>query len=221
MRRRVGTILLVALISAFNFNYIDAALARSRSSGICGHERWDVKTGTDNDSGKIQGLDQVDGITVETDLDALPAPIHKITIAEMIKWKAPYKKALRQADASRFSPQETIIWVLDAKLIKYKQEADSDFHLVLEDENGKTIIAEIPSPSCVGASSPFKSLISAARSDFVEEIAPPSHGRGQIQDVDMAVRVVGVGFFDFLHGQTGVAPNGIELHPVLKIMFFD
>jgi hypothetical protein len=28
-------------------------------------------------------------------------------------------------------------------------------------------------------------------------------------------RIVGVAFFDFLHGQTGVAPNGIELHPVL------
>ena len=27
--------------------------------------------------------------------------------------------------------------------------------------------------------------------------------------------VVGVAFFDFLHGQAGVAPNGIELHPVL------
>jgi hypothetical protein len=25
--------------------------------------------------------------------------------------------------------------------------------------------------------------------------------------------------FDFLHGQTGVAPNGIELHPVLDITF--
>jgi hypothetical protein len=25
----------------------------------------------------------------------------------------------------------------------------------------------------------------------------------------------GVAFFDFLHGQTGVAPNGIELHPIL------
>jgi len=24
-----------------------------------------------------------------------------------------------------------------------------------------------------------------------------------------------VGFFGFLHGQTGVAPNGIELHPIL------
>jgi hypothetical protein len=26
----------------------------------------------------------------------------------------------------------------------------------------------------------------------------------------------GVGFFDIPHGQTGVAPNAIELHPVLK-----
>jgi hypothetical protein len=26
---------------------------------------------------------------------------------------------------------------------------------------------------------------------------------------------VGVGFFDSVHGQPGVAPNGIELHPVL------
>jgi hypothetical protein len=26
----------------------------------------------------------------------------------------------------------------------------------------------------------------------------------------------GVGFFDFLHGQRGVAPNGIELHPALR-----
>jgi len=27
--------------------------------------------------------------------------------------------------------------------------------------------------------------------------------------------VTGVGFFDFWHGQRGVAPNAIELHPVL------
>jgi hypothetical protein len=27
--------------------------------------------------------------------------------------------------------------------------------------------------------------------------------------------ITGVGFFDFDHGQTGVAPNAIELHPVL------
>jgi hypothetical protein len=28
-------------------------------------------------------------------------------------------------------------------------------------------------------------------------------------------RVSGVAFFDFFHGQTGVASNAIELHPVL------
>ncbi len=27
--------------------------------------------------------------------------------------------------------------------------------------------------------------------------------------------VTGVAFWDFRHGQTGVAPNAIELHPVL------
>jgi hypothetical protein len=31
------------------------------------------------------------------------------------------------------------------------------------------------------------------------------------------VKIVGVGFFDKIHGQRGVAPNGIELHPVLGI----
>jgi len=28
-------------------------------------------------------------------------------------------------------------------------------------------------------------------------------------------RVTGVAFFDFDHGQTGVAPNAIKLHPIL------
>ena len=27
--------------------------------------------------------------------------------------------------------------------------------------------------------------------------------------------ITGVGFFDFQHGRRGVAPNAIELHPVL------
>ncbi len=31
--------------------------------------------------------------------------------------------------------------------------------------------------------------------------------------------VVGVAFFDFLHGQSGVAPNGIELHPILGFRY--
>ena len=30
-------------------------------------------------------------------------------------------------------------------------------------------------------------------------------------------RVTGVAFFDTDHGQTGVAPNAIELHPILGL----
>jgi hypothetical protein len=33
------------------------------------------------------------------------------------------------------------------------------------------------------------------------------------------VQITGVGFFDFPHGQHGAAPNVIELHPVLDIVF--
>ena len=32
-------------------------------------------------------------------------------------------------------------------------------------------------------------------------------------------RITGVGFFDDVHGQMGVAPNGIELHPILRVEF--
>ena len=35
----------------------------------------------------------------------------------------------------------------------------------------------------------------------------------------LTVTVRGVGFFDFNHGQTGVAANAIELHPILEICF--
>jgi hypothetical protein len=37
--------------------------------------------------------------------------------------------------------------------------------------------------------------------------------------VTRRVNVRGLGFFDVLHGQTGVAANGIELHPVTRIRF--
>jgi len=40
-------------------------------------------------------------------------------------------------------------------------------------------------------------------------------GSAECCTVSVPPRVTGVAFFDFLHGQTGVAPNGIELDPVL------
>jgi hypothetical protein len=117
--------------------------------------------------------------------------------------------------SSRVSPTETTLWTLNATLVEFKLENDSDYHLVLSDESGNTMIAEIPSPNCVDASSPFASAIAQARSQFDARFSVTS----SFQQVNLPVQVTGIGMFDFLHGQTGVAPNAIELHPILRVDF--
>ncbi|MGH7297119.1 MAG: hypothetical protein ACRELB_19430 [Polyangiaceae bacterium] len=123
--------------------------------------------------------------------------------------------ALRALPASgggnaRETPTETTLFELkDVTLTQWISESDSDYHLVLSD-GAVTMIAEIPAPSCTQGSV-WACFTSHARSVF--EAENPSQYPG------LTVTVRGVGFFDFLHGQTGVAPNGIELHPVLQICF--
>lgn len=63
------------------------------------------------------------------------------------------------------------------------------------------MIAEAPQPGCaVGATAFRRKRLASSR------IA--------IRLCQRAV-VTGVACFDFKHGQTGVAPNAIELHPIL------
>src|SRR5262249_470175 len=105
-------------------------------------------------------------------------------------------------------------WVLDATMTLFKKETDVDYHIVLADPSG-TIVSEIPEPDCASDESPFRPRIVAARGTLDARLtATPS-----FQSVSIPVHVTGVGFFDFLHGQTGVAPNGIEIHPILDIVF--
>jgi hypothetical protein len=66
------------------------------------------------------------------------------------------------------------------------------------------MIAEIPAPECAVGTGLEKQYRAARQ--VVGNIKPGS-----------MVEIVGVGFFDFMHEQSGAAPNGIELHPVLSI----
>jgi hypothetical protein len=77
------------------------------------------------------------------------------------------------------------------------------------------MISEIPDPTCVGSSSPLLTSIQKARGEFDAKYT----ATGTFKTANVPVTVTGVGFFDFQHGQTGVAPNGIELHSVLDIQF--
>ena len=174
---------------------VEAVVAGPNSStGSCGVERWSVKTGTDADASSI-GLQS----TTPT------------TIAHLAGLAAPSSLPAN----NRIAPTETTVFQVSATLTEYKIEADSDYHLVLSDGAGHTMIAEIPDPACVGSSSPLRSSIQKARAEFDGKYT----ATGSFQAANTAVTVTGVGFFDALHGQTGVAPNGIELHAVLDITF--
>ncbi|HEX4203641.1 MAG TPA: hypothetical protein VHZ51_05490 [Ktedonobacteraceae bacterium] len=177
--------------------YSDHEAVRSNplsSTGSCGVERWAVKTGTDADAGLIN-LNSTSQTTIAA-LTSLPAPSNL-------------------PSNNRVQPTETTVFQLHNTLTQYKLESDSNYHLILQDSSGKTMIAEISDPACVGSSSPLLSDIQNARSEFDARYTP----NDTFQTANMPVTVTGVGFFDFLHGQNGVAPNGIELYAVLDIQF--
>jgi hypothetical protein len=165
----------------------------SVDSPTCGVERWSVKVGTDPDASLVD-------LTKAT----------PVTLAEMRGWPAPASPPLN----ARVAPYETTVWVVNGTLIDYKEENDVDYHIVIQDGSGNTIITEIPCPCCA-IGSPFQPRMSAARQTFDGRLMATTF----FQNPNIPVRITGVGFFDFLHGQTGVAPNGIELHSILDIAF--
>ncbi|MDX6406823.1 MAG: hypothetical protein QOH70_4278 [Blastocatellia bacterium] len=159
----------------------------------CGVERWSVKTGTDADALQVGSIPQ------------------STTIATMRSWPAPSATPAN----NRIAPYETTTWTINGTLTQYKLESDSDYHLVIRDQSGNTIVTEIPLPGCVGSGSPFAVSIANARAKFDAMFTPD----GNFQFVSVPVQITGVAMFDFPLGQTGAAPNGIELHPILDINF--
>jgi hypothetical protein len=166
----------------------------------CGKERWPVKTLTDSLGEKVAAS------------SSTPAKV-----AELVTVSAPTRKQLLAAAARRF-PQEQIVYRVSVLVIGDKREADSDFHIVLADpvQQSVTLIAEIPSGSCTAAKR--AKFFNDERAQFATDFGKPAQGKLRKLAQPVAACVTGVGFFDFLHGQDGVAPNGFELHPVLSIV---
>lgn len=168
------------------------------------HQRWSVKTGADAGAAKLVG--QAPTLTTIASLRALAVP------------------AVLPSDARSAGTEETV-WQLDATLTGYKLESDGDYHLVIADAHGNTMIAEIPDPAALAPGSFFAKQIAAARQAFDGHFgaaAPAPSPAGvapALMPANEQVTLTGLGFFDFPHGQDGVAPNAIELHPVTSINF--
>jgi hypothetical protein len=163
----------------------------------CGTERWAVKTLSDSDAGRVN-FSPVPATV--TDLRALPAP-----------------GALPQA--SRIAPTELTTFSVTANVVEFKFEADLDIHLVINDPNdaAASMIVEFPNAAdCSGAvSSSHRANMETARQALINLFGQPSPSHFTF--INGTITITGVGFFDFKHGQTGVAPNAIELHPVLSV----
>ena len=158
--------------------------------GSCGSERWNIKTGTDSAASSVSLVPQSTTIAV---LDAL---------------------APKGAGSARQTPTESTLYELkDVTLTEIKLESDSDYHLVIA-QGGSTMIIEVPAPSC-STGSAWSCFMSRARSELDAKYGVGSSPQYPAE----TITVRGIGFFDYAHGQTGVAPNAIEIHPVLQICF--
>jgi hypothetical protein len=99
-------------------------------------------------------------------------------------------------------PIERRIYSVVASAEMIREESDQDLHVVLR-SGLKHLIAEAPNaPYCTPKAT-------AIRKKQMRQ------ARSRVRSFCSKARVVGVAFFDYYHGQTGVAPNVIELHPIL------
>jgi hypothetical protein len=159
----------------------------------CGTERWSVKTAADDDRNQVHSKPQDVSIRY---LRARHTPSYR-------------------PQTSRVAPVELTTYRVHARLVEYVREDDGDYHLVLADRAGRTIVAEIPDPSCVARISPVKTAIKTARARMDAQFSVTS----DFKPAGRRVVVRGIGFFDYFHGQTGMAPNDLELHPVTSLRF--
>jgi len=159
----------------------------------CGTELWPVKTGADADRNKVSTA--VVGANV-TYLGSRPMPA-------------------RYPTNNRIAPYELHTYQVTGYITQYKLEADSDIHLVLKDAANHSMIAEIPAPGCVSTASRWRTAIASTRNAWTTHYRTTTTWHY----IHRSVTVRGLAFFDVPHGQTGKAPNAIELHPVIYLRF--
>jgi hypothetical protein len=184
------SLLSIILVLSVQFSY-------SQTCGVhCGTERWKVKTLTDTTVGNI-------------DPDE---------VTKTINWFRTRTRPASLPNTTRLIGVETMTFKLKGRVMKFKREDDKDFHVVIAQTNNfsKMMVIEFTDPQCEAVcSSTFLERMRQARQDFIDQVGQPT-GSFKTPTSPIVIEIVGVGFFDRLHNQTGMAPSGIEIHPVLS-----
>jgi hypothetical protein len=121
-------------------------------------------------------------------------PVHTVTLRYLVTLPRPASLPYARL------PFERHVFRVIAAVTAIRPGEDGDYHLILE-AGGRSMIAETPEVGCTSRATPaMRSAMQAAR---------------RSARVCARAVITGVVFFDNYHGQDGVAPNAIELHPVL------
>jgi hypothetical protein len=161
----------------------------------CGVERWPVKTLSDADATRVNLFPATSSVAI---LSGLP------------------EHCGGGPDNARAYSEEFQVFEVVGRIIVARAEDDRDFHVAIADPSdpAATMVTEVADPGCSGATaSPFGQQLQGARASFDTFRA----GRSLSALSGELVRVRGVGFYDFNHGQTGRSRSCIELHPILSI----
>lgn len=162
----------------------------------CVGYRWSIKVLTDPREAEVN-LAQAAATTIAS-LTAVPKPDTDNELARM-------------------TPGETTVFRLtNVTLLKVFKSTDSDYHLLLDDGAGHTMIAEAPDPACASGS-PIHTTLASVRNAIDAQFAGIS---STTQTVNEPVTLQGVGFFDYDPNYAeDESADGAELHPILAICF--
>jgi hypothetical protein len=163
-------------------------------AGGCGVERWNVKTMSDPPA---KGLHR--------------RKPRRATVEELAARHPPIWRARGPRTAA-----ESKLYEVEGCVTAYAREADSDLHVVLRGKAGATMVVEFPNADNCAPMSHAPGLIKNARDAFLKAMPARPLSTFRYLQPPIPVTVVGPLFMDKVHNQEGVAPNGAEIHPVLR-----
>jgi hypothetical protein len=194
-----------------------AAFGQTGTCGMkCGQERWAIKTLTDGEAATVGNaasqnttVTALIGETAPAKLTDTRAPLEKERFhltALIIGWKI--EESTSAGNVGKKASVSTSV-------------PDHDFHIVIADPNNTNnqMIMEVPDPQCEAVcSSKFLTQIGQVRNTVSSRLGTPPD---VVQPLGKPwlVEITGPAFFDFAHGQDGLARNCIEIHPVMEITF--
>jgi hypothetical protein len=188
---RLATGGLVVLLSAVVATSV-ATSAPGRRIGVCATPLHDLRTLSDPGRSRIFFRPQATTIAA---INRRPMPSATPT--------------LRTAGFARH------VWRVAAQITQYRLEPDGSIQLILFDANDY-MIAEMPSPLCLSASTRDRTTIAGVRRTFesrCDDATPSWRSLGAV------VSISGVGLWDYPRGQRGHARNYADLSPVTGIRY--